>query len=403
MLNNAGINGFIQLIDENMFLELMGQNRYNGSERFTIFIKKKNELEQTIAFRAFNLDGTTPGFADTPIQDVIQYINLNREGQPLLQTGPPPSMQSMMSSGVPQQSLQPDMGGFQQQPQFTPTNLNLQSLQQQLLKFQQQPQQSSQPLGQMSNLPNTQGMLSNLPVSNLHDTQQYPIPTPAVERDSSAHKPDQGKQSRRRSSKRNQQKQQKQTAQIPSATVETSPQTAAKISIPETSIKPTESSSSTTDNILSTISQIQSMISSGVGGAANTAALQSTLSTLLTTLQQQQQQQAPEEKTSSLSQKSQVHASNGNITTAVPTDNGSESQPDGVVDTSASSTPHAKVASSKPSEGADAVSENAAAAAAGGGDISSILASLQNIIDQKSSFPSRQEVQTDQNNQQAEE
>lgn len=50
-------------------------------DRFVIVIQPRNQDEQTVAFRAILPDGSSPGFADTPIVDVLSFILHNASSQ----------------------------------------------------------------------------------------------------------------------------------------------------------------------------------------------------------------------------------------------------------------------------------------------------------------------------------
>jgi hypothetical protein len=57
-------------------------------ERYVLVIQQKNEQNRDVAFRAILPDGSSPGFADTPLTDVIQFIN-GQPNPPVLPILPP--------------------------------------------------------------------------------------------------------------------------------------------------------------------------------------------------------------------------------------------------------------------------------------------------------------------------
>lgn len=91
---NAGINTKVQYIDSRNFQNVL-DDALAERVRYTVSIRRKNEVNRTISFRAVAPDGSTPGtfdhmnifnflgFADIPIQDAIQYIISNEPRQQL--------------------------------------------------------------------------------------------------------------------------------------------------------------------------------------------------------------------------------------------------------------------------------------------------------------------------------
>jgi hypothetical protein len=89
-------------------------NRIQG-DRYVIVIQKRNEVDKTVAFRAILPDGSSPGFADTPIQDVIAYILQNASTLvPLNQTIQQPyvSVDDRFSASHYQPTAVPSAAGY---------------------------------------------------------------------------------------------------------------------------------------------------------------------------------------------------------------------------------------------------------------------------------------------------
>lgn len=84
-------------------------------DRYVIVIQKRNEVDKTVAFRAILPDGSSPGFADTPIQDVIAYILQNASNLlPVSQTTQQPyvPVDDRFSASHYQPSAIPSAAGF---------------------------------------------------------------------------------------------------------------------------------------------------------------------------------------------------------------------------------------------------------------------------------------------------
>jgi hypothetical protein len=104
-----------------------------AEDRFVIVIQRRNEAEQTVAFRAILPDGSSPGFADTPVADVISFILQNAATSLATSTPtttPPPSniqqqYQPQPVAQYPPTSMIPPTTGYvdpQQRYQYPPSD-----------------------------------------------------------------------------------------------------------------------------------------------------------------------------------------------------------------------------------------------------------------------------------------